>query len=144
MWTQHKAILVKLCYSHARKVTTSYDNPVIVISPRGMLRISMESMRSHREALGVGAACCKFIAQTRDTTAVVMTLLDRHLAVLFCVDRYPFPDLEGDAGAVGGGNTASDGTALALLVGGPGGGKKSGAPAWVDEDDANLKVRRHL
>ncbi|CAN0052533.1 unnamed protein product [Ectocarpus sp. 8 AP-2014] len=43
-----------------------------------------------------------------------------------------YEDLEGDADVDGAG---ADGAAIVI-----GGGKKSGAPAWIDEDDARLKV----
>jgi len=61
-------------------------------------------------------------------------------------------DVEGDAGVAGAFLVDDDGDAAgsaapnggAVVVGRADGGdnKKSGAPAWVDEDDAKLKVTK--
>lgn len=62
----------------------------------------------------------------------------RGVPALFSVVDLRVADFEGDAdvdGAADGGGAGSGG---ALVV--VGGKKKSGAPAWVDEDDASLKV----
>lgn len=45
-------------------------------------------------------------------------------------------DFAGDANVISAADAASDGAVVVV------GGKKSGAPAWVDEDDASLKVTR--
>lgn len=52
-------------------------------------------------------------------------------------------DFEGDATAAGGA-AAADAAASGGAVVVVGGKKKSGAPAWVDEDDAALKVTHSL
>lgn len=70
------------------------------------------------------SACVFFFSRKRKTTTV---------AIVGVAFRPGFADLEGGE---------SEGAAVAAAGGGASGvaGKKEGAPAWVDEDDAGLKV----